>query len=464
MAGSEITEKSSCGDKSSILDEIDRQMSDLQVSFVFLSAELERDGSYSPPPLPPPEHQPMMNLQKPSLPEPEGPPPPPPVQNGYAFSSSSHYTQETQKAMNTLKRNKSKPSKPKEPIYESIKPRPEPVGGSGNSPPASEYRSFCPPVTNNIPICSSPRRTTPTPPPPATPPDNQYGFGNMAAPPPEQIYQSRRETQTRTRKRSSSGSPGPVTRLPVNNDIDGREQRKMIRVRRELEKIQEVEEERVRDLSHDLVEFAENFFNDHEKSPPGTIVGTIKRSKTMEVLPKSEMVTFSKSGVIPTSHIHMFDPENVTLACSMFRDLVKYCKGELRGDQEVTAIQHIVQQGLEREELRDEIYVQCIRQLTNNPSADQIERLWLLLCLVVVAFPTGKTLHRYFLSFLQLNLSLSGKCLQYVQWCLDHSNRAQAATRIFLHPLWRLRFVNPLYANFLQISHSGDEKAGDYCL
>ena len=65
--------------------------------------EFDREDSYSPPPLPPPEHQPMMNLQKPSLPEPEGPPPPPPTQNGYAFPSV-HYTPETQKAINTLKR------------------------------------------------------------------------------------------------------------------------------------------------------------------------------------------------------------------------------------------------------------------------------------------------------------------------------------------------------------------------
>jgi len=123
--------------------------------------------SYSPPPLPPPEHQPppppLLSLQKPSLPEPEGPPPPPPIQNGYAFTASAHYTAETQAAMNTLKRQaaakkgqqqqqqplspppppqqqqQQPQTKPKEPIYESIKPRPDPVGGSGNSPPKCEY-------------------------------------------------------------------------------------------------------------------------------------------------------------------------------------------------------------------------------------------------------------------------------------------------------------------------------------
>ena len=168
-----------------------------------------------------------------------------------------------------------------------------------------------------------------------------------------------------------------------------------MRVRRELEKIQEVEEEKEtrkeQEKSHDLVEFAENFFNDHERSPSGTIVGTIKRSKTQEILPKSEMIKFYKGNSIPTSHIHMFDPENVNLACNIFKDLAKYAKGDLKGDAEISAIQQIVQLGLDREELRDEIYVQCVRQLTGNPNQEQIERLWLLLCLVVVAFPTGKT-------------------------------------------------------------------------
>jgi hypothetical protein len=37
----------------------------------------------------------------------------------------------------------------------------------------------------------------------------------------------------------------------------------------------EEEEERF-----DLIEFAENYFNDHEKSPAGTIVGTLKRGGT----------------------------------------------------------------------------------------------------------------------------------------------------------------------------------------
>ena len=48
-------------------------------------------------------------------------------------------------------------------------------------------------------------------------------------------------------------------------------------------------------------------------------------------------------------------------------------------------------------------------QLNNNPHQEQVERLWLLLCLVVVAFPTGKAFYKYFVSFLQSSLGGPGQ-------------------------------------------------------
>lgn len=61
---------------------------------------------------------------------------------------------------------------------------------------------------------------------------------------------------------------------------------------------------------------------------------------------------------------------------------------------EVQVIQSIIGSGLEREELRDEIFVQCIRQVTNNPSSEATERIWLLLCLAIVAFQPSKVLYK----------------------------------------------------------------------
>ena len=53
---------------------------------------------------------------------------------------------------------------------------------------------------------------------------------------------------------------------------------------------------------------------------------TSKQLTQLDIMPKSEMIQFSKSGNLPTSMIHMQDPENVTLACSIFKDVSKYLK------------------------------------------------------------------------------------------------------------------------------------------
>ena len=105
-----------------------------------------------------------------------------------------------------------------------------------------------------------------------------------------------------------------------------REARRVVRVQRELERIQEADNEKeIDDEPHfDLVEFAENYFNEHEKSPQGSLVGTLKRSKTMEWIPKSEMISYYKGNSIPNSHIHLFDPENVNLACYIFKVIILF--------------------------------------------------------------------------------------------------------------------------------------------
>ena len=77
----------------------------------------------------------------------------------------------------------------------------------------------------------------------------------------------------------------------------------------------------VEEKYHDIVEFAEKSFNNHERSPEGTIIQTLTRksSKCIEIVPKYEMVTFHKGYTIPNSHINLHDPDNVTAACSIFR-------------------------------------------------------------------------------------------------------------------------------------------------
>jgi hypothetical protein len=354
----------------------------------------------------------QLQLGKPSLPEPEGPPPPPPVQNGYAFNTPVL----GQDVRNPLKNKR--PSGDKEPIYESIKPRPEPLGG--NTEPVGQGGQD----------------------------SGEYGGQQRKqqplAPLTQNAHQNNRESPRRRQRPNRHHQQQQQQRQQLPADPE-REERRARRVRRGLERIQEQEQEAAAAASaegdkenaaaaeeFDLVEFAENFFNDHEKSPQGTIVGTLKRSKTMELLSKSEMVTYYKGTSIPNSHVHMFDPENASMACDIFKDLCRYSRGEWKTPEaEVALVQSIVRRGLEREELRDEVYVQCIRQINGNPNVEQVDRLWLLLCLVVVAFPPGKQLFRYFVSFLKKSRESNGgeATRQYVEWCLDNAKHIQVATR-----------------------------------
>ena len=111
--------------------------------------------------------------------------------------------------------------------------------------------------------------------------------------------------------------------------------------------------------------------------------------------------------------------------------MCKYLRGEMKLEQEIITIQGIISFGIEREELRDEILVQCMRQATNNPNPEWSERIWLLLCLAIVAFQPSKLLYKYFVSFLKKNLALEGKLRQYVQWCIDNCKNTKVSCRQF---------------------------------
>jgi len=160
----------------------------------------------------------------------------------------------------------------------------------------------------------------------------------------------------------------------------------------------------------------------------------------------------------------------------------------VKPDNEVQIIQSIIGAGIGREELRDEIFVQCMRQATNNPTAESTERVWLLICLAIVAFQPSKLLHKvtrktlfrltlprddaadlahssrtadfrlqYFVSFLRKNLQCEGKLKQYVQWCYDNCKNTKVSCRqyppstveIAVRPRPFNTFLSPVVPSFL---------------
>lgn len=157
---------------------------------------------------------------------------------------------------------------------------------------------------------------------------------------------------------------------------------------------------------YDIVEYAEKHFNDHIKESAGTVMKSLKKRKSMQdLLSKDEMLRYSKTGVIVTSHIHLHDAENIHLACSLFKELTKYIRGEeTNSDSVIQFLQNYVRYGLERIELRDELYCQTIRQTHKNPEPESLVKAWSVMCLCSAAFSASKTLHKYVVSYVRKHL------------------------------------------------------------
>ncbi|KAH9027308.1 hypothetical protein EDB85DRAFT_2148575 [Lactarius pseudohatsudake] len=64
-------------------------------------------------------------------------------------------------------------------------------------------------------------------------------------------------------------------------------------------------------------------------------------------------------------------------------------------------------EGLANGELRDEVYCQVMKQLTNNPNADSTFRGWQLLCVLLVTFPPSKNFEPYLHAFLSQHTGMT---------------------------------------------------------
>ncbi|CAK1550454.1 unnamed protein product [Leptosia nina] len=346
-----------------------------------------------------------------SLPEPAGPPPPPPIKD----------TTPPELTNGIIPNGKLTVIKDKEPIYESVIPRP-----SDTEPPIMS-----------------------PPPPPLNPPVNNNGLSNKTPdmepeaplPPLPSNVTSPEQAETPSVTLDSCISPPPMSNGDANNT--DRSARRKERVERRLHQLEAPPTIEASVDTSDLTEFAKLYFNDHPRSPEGTIMATLTRkSKSMELLTKEEMITYHKGNNIPTSHIQLHDPDSITAAVNIFRDLCRYMRGELTSEKETQVIQAIIAKGLEREELRDEILVQCVRQITECPVEEWAERVWLILCLCAVAWQPSRGLARYYCAWLRMrakpvlgspgagsmtsvgSVTSSARASHCAQWCLDNCRGA----------------------------------------
>lgn len=195
----------------------------------------------------------------------------------------------------------------------------------------------------------------------------------------------------------SPSAPAPGERGTAQSNFTRTQRRQ----RRVVKKLLGVEEEANRKdeifnpAAYPLVKFSEMYFNDFPRDTSGFSTLSLRRApKVTDPLPKESMLVYTKSTNLPTSMVHMHDPENVNLACGIFKDTCKLLKGELKPDQYNLTIQSTIAYGIERSELRDEIFCQLIRQVTNNPKEEAIMRGWHFLTLCVIGFPPSKNFNK----------------------------------------------------------------------
>ena len=173
------------------------------------------------------------------------------------------------------------------------------------------------------------------------------------------------------------------------------------RQRRVMKKLLGVEDEMGRreemfdPHAYPLIKFAEMYFNDFPKDTGGFSTLSLRRApKFKNPIPKAEMLTYTNKTSLPTSLVHMHDPENVNLACGIFKDLCKMLRGDMKQDQSNLTVQSTTAYGIERPELRDEIFCQLIRQVTDNPKDEAVVKGWHFLTLCTAAFPPSKNFNK----------------------------------------------------------------------
>ena len=155
--------------------------------------------------------------------------------------------------------------------------------------------------------------------------------------------------------------------------------------------------------------FAEKFFNEHPK-PTGTLsMATFKKNK--ETLTLEEMLMHSKAPM-PNTLIKLPNAPQatITIATEAFKTLGRVLDPVTgKQDDAVNFTKKLIEIGIKNPDLRDELYVQCIRQITPNPALqlqrfeDTIAQGWSLLSLYASVFPPSKQFSKYLLHYFGSN-------------------------------------------------------------
>lgn len=124
-----------------------------------------------------------------------------------------------------------------------------------------------------------------------------------------------------------------------------------------------------------------------------------------------------QSSVIPRSLVELTKDFN-KLAVQLHKNLLGYM-GDKQMHFPAMLAQEILRKGFTYKNIRDEIYLQIIKQLTNNPRSESIARGWQMLCMCVGTFPPSYEFENFLLHYILEKISTGkGAVVDYAKYCL----------------------------------------------
>jgi len=120
---------------------------------------------------------------------------------------------------------------------------------------------------------------------------------------------------------------------------------------------------------------------------------------------------------IPKSIVNL-QTDNNEKALEIHKKLLGYM-GDKQMPFPAMLAQDVLRKGFEHKGLRDEIYMQIIKQLTNNPRPESVTKGWQLMCMCVGTFPPSIDFENYLMHYIIENRDKGrGAVVDYARYCL----------------------------------------------
>ncbi|KAI7859106.1 hypothetical protein BDC45DRAFT_255717 [Circinella umbellata] len=142
--------------------------------------------------------------------------------------------------------------------------------------------------------------------------------------------------------------------------------------------------------------FAKKYFATHKK-------GIIFRRR----VPMNEMLQWTKDSIKQPLIMLNKDLYKDALRCFKIIQAIMGDRPRSRQSNEIEEYQTLLNCGISKGQMRDEIYVQVCKQLHNNPTGKSIKKGWEILCVISVTFPPSKNLESYLTEFVEQSQSIS---------------------------------------------------------